>query len=114
MWGLESIGNLLAKRAVSLLIKAAIDKFDTSKTTLNQIKLLIKELEKEISLETKLENKQVKTEYRLSNLYNYYKLAKAYERQLLFEDILGVSKEKMADVVLNIEIRLESLEKPNG
>jgi len=111
MLGFEAIGNLIIKRAVSTLVKKSIDKFDTSGTPQSQVKLLISMLEDEIALETKKENQQESTKYTLDNLYNHYKLAQAYDRQQIFEDSLGFSKEKMVQAVQGIKARLESLEK---
>lgn len=111
MLGLEVIGNFLAKRAVLSLIKISIDKFDTSGNSESKNKLLITMLKDEIKLETKKENKiPDKTRFTISNLFNYYKLAKAFERQQFFEDMMGFSKNSALSAVHEIEIRLDELE----
>lgn len=116
MLGLEAIGNLIAKRAVGALVKMTIDKFDTSGLPENQNKALISKLKSIIEIETKRENSSKDTNYTLQNLHNYYKLAKAYNEQIIFEGFLGLSKEEEQKAVIQIEKRLSVLieEKEKG
>ena len=107
--GFDAIGNFFIKKAVTSLVKIAIDKFNVSATSEHKIKLFISTLEEEIFLETKKENQSEKTVFTFQNLDYHYKLAKAYERQQFFEDMSGFSKNKLKEAVHEIEVRQDTL-----
>jgi len=111
MMGFDAIGNFFIKKAVTSLVKIAIDKFNVSATSEHKIKLFISTLEEEIFLETKKENQSEKTVFTFQNLDYHYKLAKAYEQQQFFEDMSGFSKIKLQEAVHEIEVRQSTLAK---
>jgi len=111
MFGLEYIGKFFFQRTVSALIIRTITEFKMDNSSEKEVDAVIEKLKKEIITELQSENKSVQTHYNIETLYHYYKLARAYEKKLLFEDMMAMSEEALIYSISQIEMRQDLLQK---